>query len=233
MPYRNVEDLSSSLSSELNIEKTARLYALRCLYKDAIRVSFRPPAEVSSWIALTEHGKDLPNFIRGVNPNLSEGSLSFVAFLLFFHENFFVDVEGTDDVALAATLQDAIVAGTIKYPWMFDHILYDHAYTFLPKKPDSLSVTETLELLANTPPGVFQISEYVTGPIGVLRSKESRYFPPTDRFRCGTARIRCVADCTGHLHNPMGTFALYKLARSKWNTSYGLVSEWTMFLETP
>jgi hypothetical protein len=89
-----------------------------------------------------------------------------------------VDVERTNTTNLEGALNHNIQSGDIRYPWFFDHILYDRAFQMFPEVPEKLDVGETEELLTDTPIGVCQLGSLLAGPFGLLESAERRKLTP-------------------------------------------------------
>ncbi len=161
----------------------AHVTAIHTLFtRGLLSQSFVPTAELSGAISLTTAGEWAED-----NTDLRDGGLSpeekrFVTFLLFGHDELFVDPVKTDKDILASGLDVAIRSGGLSFPWVFDNILYRKAFDLFPKHPDKLNIGQTRALLADTPQGVFQVGNVIAGPLGALESVQRRRFTPTSRL---------------------------------------------------
>ncbi|WP_162602843.1 hypothetical protein [Streptomyces sp. CS090A] len=161
-------------------EKFFRLTSLGELVGSClIANNFRPSKDFYEAIKLTSYGEEkLQLFLRKKIP-YQEARLS--CFLEFSWLDLLVDVAATDEEKLQQAIGEHIKSGEIVYPFIFGRELYDRAFDKLALRDDSvhLTLSETLDFLDGTPQGVFQSLDLVTGPYGLLKSRQVRFLAPT------------------------------------------------------
>jgi hypothetical protein len=209
MPYIDVRTLETQYTDDAFKSAFTRLFALRELYLGGIRrPDFAVSEDVLAGINLTEDGARLLGDVVLKRTQLSEAEGRFLVFLLMFHEGLFVDVGGSDPCPLAAGLHACIKSGSIRYPWLFDHILYDAAFDLFRDRTPKLDVDQTMQLLNGKPPGVFQVSQLVVGPYGLMSSEEGRLLRPRrDLLLWHCADQTCNAAHVGSLAQPDTKYA--------------------------
>lgn len=86
---------------------------------------------------------------------------------------------------LQSAIGRQIKEGSIRFPFIFGRLLYDKAFDHFNVTDETYTLTfpETQSLIEDTPQGVFQVSTHVTGPYGILQSRQWRYFPPTRNIK--------------------------------------------------
>lgn len=226
----------------------AKLYAIRQFFRKGIRVeNFTVPQSVEESIVLSEVGERL---LTEVTPRfqLSQPKMKFVIFLLFYHDELLVDLERTGFDSLKKFLDEAVALRSVRFPWVFEHALYDKAFELFPDRPGQLNPVQTEALLANTPTGVFQIDTVLTGPFGVLVSKEQRLLPPTldlllwhcDDPMCGAVHVGTLSQSDEEMTavyrtirnelkrhsaaSPWGGFATRVIAEHAWYDDFSWIN---------
>jgi hypothetical protein len=111
-------------------------------------------------------------------PQLTPAEALFAVFLDFYQQDLLVDVTACNLEGLVEYLNHDILSHRIKFPWIYERCLYDKFNALFPNKTDSLSSFDTELLLKDTPGGVFQLSNIVVGPFGVLTSATTRELRP-------------------------------------------------------
>lgn len=232
MGYRTASDLCMQYDDPALQASLARLFGLREFYREAVRdKSFAPTSAFSEALRLIATGDELLVDLQQKYSSVP-GEPEFVIFLLLYHEELLVDPVASDLTAITNQLNADLGARTIRYPWLFDHQLYDKAYSLFPKKPDTLTTAETEQLLSGTPMGVFQLADIVVGPFGVLVSPEKRYFPPRldiplwhcEDPMCGALHVAELAQPNEHISK------ISKTGRSLLAERYGPISGWKQFV---
>ncbi len=178
MACLSAEELEARYTDTAFRERFLRVFAIREFYKHAVRPKSYSPPRVSEWLRLTDAGESVIQRIQQVDSEILHENAMFCVLLLLHHQELLCDVENSNLEAMISSLSDGVVSGTLRYPWLFDHILYDKAFELFPNKPENLTSGDTGTLLTGTPQGVFQVGELVAGPLGVLKSRASRFFAP-------------------------------------------------------
>ena len=173
-----VRDLRALYPGTDERRKLLRLIALQEFMGSSILPArYRVPAKLVDPIALTPQGEDLCKRVMRVG-NFKWAEVRLACFLRISHHELLVDHEETDTESLLQALNEEIKAGKILHPYIWGRELYDKAFELFKHEPASLSESQTAQLLRNTPRGVFQSFDLVTGPLGILTSREKRTLPP-------------------------------------------------------
>ncbi|QWS33685.1 hypothetical protein [Curtobacterium aetherium] len=169
-------------------ERFIRLGNLSDLLGDCIiRGDYTVPDELNQAIALSGYGDKVFKSLlqkNGLKQNakspqdaIKPNDARLMCFLTFTHTDVLVDIERTDIDAIERSIGSQILAGRIRYPFIFGRELYDRAADLFPTERGRLNIDETDDLLEGTSIGVMQSGDYVTGPYGLLRSSASRDVP--------------------------------------------------------
>lgn len=156
----------------------AELFALRWFLNDCLVASgYKPPDAFGDAISLTATGKEWVPRMQAAIRDISPPEINLALFIKFFHHELLIDVNTTNPETIRRVLDTEIVGGRIRYPWVYDRLLYDRFFDKFSGPTEELSYEETRELLENTPQGVFQVGDVVVGPFGVLNSSCHRFLP--------------------------------------------------------
>src|ERR1039458_3752966 len=179
MTWHNKISIAAKYQDTAFFDSLKKLVSLREFFRLGLKQDgFRAPEEFTG-VAPTPEGNAIIEILKSLECPLSEpADISYVVFMLFNHEELFVDVDQTDPAPLFSALDRSMREGLIKFPWIFDHLLYDRAFTLFPDKPDHLSPAQTRLLLNETPAGVFQLDTLVSGPGGLRESEQPRLMQP-------------------------------------------------------
>jgi hypothetical protein len=157
-------------------EQFADLFALGQILSTALKPKgYRSNAA----LRLGEYGRATWEGLSGANPALAEEEIR-LALLdeMYWSDLFFVPDE-TNIRALESELSQGLSACSIRIPWVYGGYLYRKANKVFDRIKDRLDPKETLSLMSETPQGVCQMRTFVSGPLGLLRSKQKRNQPPT------------------------------------------------------
>ena len=163
-------------------EPFKKLISLSHFFENSIIVKdYKPPDSLTKSIALTPKGEELVSLLQTSINNISLSDIYLSLFIKFFHNDILIDIKSCNPSVIIDALSKGIISGNIKFPWVYNRFLYDRFYDMFPKVNESLKYEETLKLLYNSPKGVFQITDILIGPFGVLDSSCCRYIvPPSD-----------------------------------------------------
>ncbi|MBK5994461.1 hypothetical protein JHN53_22995 [Streptomyces sp. MBT58] len=157
--------------------------------------NYKTPSYLHEAVKLTQYGNERVQAFARKRIPIPEARI--ICFLEFSWIELLVDVEATDIASVEAAISRQIKDRSIYFPFNFGHTLYDRAYDELRDKDDlhSLDLSDTLKFLDGTPQGVFQMHEYVTGPFGLLTSKQMRIFQPVQSskiYHCSDMNCRDI-----------------------------------------
>lgn len=197
-------------------------YLSQLFRKSHISNDYSPNEKFSSILSLTSCGEKYAKLLKDEIENIGDFEINFLLFAKFGHEDIFIDPRSTDINAIRCILNDEIICNKIRYPWIFDRLLYDKFFDiYEDEPPKSLSYEETIRLLENTPMGVFQLGNNLVGPYGLLVSRCKRSFGPTldlPLWHCpnpvcnnihyvtifsGNERLRLISKIFGEKLNPI------------------------------
>ena len=170
-----LEDAYPDPSWRHSLFETSRIleFLTNCILKEKYKI----PDEVNGVVHLTQSGNLLmQRLITKHDVPAKEARL--LCLLRLVHREPLVDLEKTSAEALRSLVSDQLVDGSILLPFILGRQLYDRAADLFEDARDSLTYAETLELMDGTPVGVFQSGPYISGPFGLLRSEENRWFGP-------------------------------------------------------
>ncbi|MBX7551388.1 hypothetical protein ABZX95_28280 [Streptomyces sp. NPDC004232] len=171
------EELLAAHSSDEERQKILRLVTLSDILGYCIIArDYKPPTFLNDQIKLTPYGMEkVTGFARKRIP-VPEARA--ICFLEFSWIDLLVDPMETNIKNVQGAISKLIKDRAIIYPFVYGRELYDKAYTEIDSDERTLDLADTLKFLDGTPQGVFQLHEYVTGPFGLLNSKQLRFCQP-------------------------------------------------------
>jgi hypothetical protein len=176
----NASDLDRTYSDPAFRDRFLKIASIYSFYNTCFApASYQPNMAVIEVIRLTRHGESLVRSLTRGSMRYSPAVAHFAVFNIFHHEHLLVDVMETVPEQLVTLLATDIVRQKVRFAWIFGRILYDRYYDTFNRNVDELTGQQTEGLLSDTPMGVFQLSDLVVGPFGVLRSSTRRNLPPT------------------------------------------------------
>ena len=195
MPRMSLTELRQALDEAL-LTKFIRVFALKELIeRSLLPTSYEPSSRLAEAISLTPAGEQWDSYLIKTIPELTADERRVAIFGRFYWQDLFIDLERTNENELASAMSDEIKEQQILYPWIFGRTLSDRAKSLFGDWTTdlrNLGFSEVSRLLEDSPQGVFQLSNFVTGPFGLLKSKASRYFPPDRDVRMLCADPGCL-----------------------------------------
>ena len=177
---RNALQLDREYKDEEFRKKFIKLFAVASFIRNSIvQTGYVPNERYDQAISLSESGSELLFHVKNkLADKFAPLEIKLALFSKFFHNDLLVDLNSTDVNIIWQTLSDEVVAGKMKYPWIYDRVLYDRFFDMFPAQTGRLSHCETLLLLQDTSQGVFQLKDVIAGPFGLLRSSHDRFLRP-------------------------------------------------------
>ncbi len=175
-----IDELKQKYTDEKFLKNFKTLFSLRTLfYKSIIKEDYNVPASIDEKIVLTEYGTAIFNRLKEDKFKETENHLiKFSLLMEFYHDELIVDVLQTSIQAIEELLNRQILDNTLMYPWVYGRLLYDKYYEEFEEQDNVLKNKGVIKLLDKTPKGVFQVGEYIVGPLGLLKSNISRFIQP-------------------------------------------------------
>lgn len=180
MMFEKEKEPSCIIGSELDSKFLDLFYIREFFLNEFISSDFLADNRFASIISRTEYGEKYANILKDNIKDIKESELNLVLFMTLGYEELFIDILNTNTNELKSILNDEIISKKVKFPWVFDRLLYDKFYDLYPGEPSEILSNEiSIKLLENTPYGVFQLGSNLIGPYGLLESSCSRFLKPT------------------------------------------------------
>lgn len=168
------------LKSLDSTDQLCRLYSLSRAWKNAYYTKdYQASSLWGDLVVFNDSSDRLLNIhfreeMESKNPNFY-----LAAFGYFYHHKIFYDYLSCDIDGIANLLESEVISGKIKYPHRFGNELYNKYNSLYPEPSKYLYKEDVLNLLENTPDGIYQCGYYLIGPLGIIRSKERRSVYPS------------------------------------------------------
>lgn len=150
-----------------------REFLLHCV----IRADYTISDALNSAVLLSSYGDWLQRELGKKRVPTKEARL--ICFLEFFHLDVLVDLDRMEPVRLADAIGEELLKGRIQLPFVHGPDLYLKACDLFPDERYRLGNLDTTKLLEDMPIGVFHLGHWLSGPYGLLQSRERRSIPPT------------------------------------------------------
>ncbi|MCP3026588.1 hypothetical protein [Halobacillus sp. A5] len=177
----NLGENSKTKSLEGNSHKTTEKHRLiydisMFLHKCILSKDYTPSQSYSEAIVLNDIGQEvieqLLDKLKTISKNGPELKLATV-----LSSPGYIDLELSNFDLLLKTVHEEIKNKKLLFPYVFGRELYDKFFDMY-GNDEEINYEETLSLLDNTPNGVFQVNDLLTGPFGLLKSTEFRNYSP-------------------------------------------------------
>jgi hypothetical protein len=183
MTHQDINQLLAEYKDDTFRDQFLKAIEIREQYTGGILTENYQPSNVfSDSVSLTQYGKKYADFLKSIDDSLTDSEINFVLFIRFFHEELFIDVIETKFDVIIKVLNEDIISGKIRYPWIFDTLLYDKFLEVFGSGRETLSFEDVRKLLDGTPKGVFQYGDGLVGPFGLIKSEQKRWFPPRKKL---------------------------------------------------
>lgn len=193
------DKIHNYLINENDTEKIVEHFWLSQFWKKLVfNASYTAPNIISDLVIPTEIGNRLAlqcNQETGVP--IPEVKLALYG--RFYWQDILIDCSKSDLKSLTEVLINELSQDRVRFPFIFGRLLNDLFYDLIQVHPDladhsPLPHTTAWNLLTDTPVGVFQHGVFISGPLGIIRSKQARWLPAasfvTSYCRKGTKVVR-------------------------------------------
>ncbi|MGX7707493.1 hypothetical protein [Methylobacterium sp. Gmos1] len=230
---RQVAEYLYNKFNDSELSDAHSLYSLHKIISEALPVAnFVPTSGWSSFVVPSDYGRSILKEIDVLLKPYSEDEIAFALLYNFFHHDLLIDVHSSSSDKLSNVLAIDIAAGALRIPERFGRVLYDRFNDELQEdRPDLLDVDSVDLLIDNTDQGVYQVGNFVTGPLGIMKSSESRFLPPTRSLPLW----HCTDTGCGKLHSvkmrrrSTRAHTLAQQLKNALSRSQGRISEWEGF----
>lgn len=155
-----------------------RAISLNCILTSSEIMPEFEGEKVGEYVKLNEKGAILKNKLLNKFDYISENYIRYLIFQCLFSDDFLIDFEETNFEGILNVLHKAIIQQEIKFPWLYDNILYNKYYNTVRMSLDEMSYETVVDFLKDTPQGVYQFADLVVGPFGIMLSNGIRKIMP-------------------------------------------------------
>jgi hypothetical protein len=180
MTWKSLPETRAVLST-LDEDRVRRLFSLRVFLESAVLPEdYETNPEWSQAVVLSDDARAFLGAHSELREKFAEPVLALAFFVDFFHHDLWLDVGACDVEGIEAMIDRELRSGSFRLPYRYGRLLYDRYNDNPPgDKTEHLEPNETAFLLEGTPQGIYQAGRYVTGPLGVIASRELRLVPPS------------------------------------------------------
>lgn len=146
-----------------------------------LRESYKIPDDLSNAVTLTEYGSRTQQELI-TKHHVPPKEAKILCLLSVAYTTPLVDVAATNLDGLFESISHQMTNQDIHFPFTFGRELYDRYTHLFNYGRSTLNYQDTLELLAGTSAGVFQLADRTIGPFGVLGGAPERFLPPQLRL---------------------------------------------------
>ncbi len=165
------------LESRSDAQQLADAYALRCLVQSATYpANYSTDLRWTKAITPSEAGNELLSELS--TQPIPQPDLHLALFGFFWFEDPLIEAISTDLELIRTIVEEEAISGQIYWPMTQGRELYDRYTRLSFMNRDSLTSEETASLLEESTQGVYQAGTIVTGPLGIIDSQCTRYYPP-------------------------------------------------------
>lgn len=179
--WRSSLELDVELKGIPDVAKLGALFSLSLFWRNCIySADYRAAEEWASILSLTPHGELALQTLGKDLEGVKRSDIHLGLFSRFYHHDVFIDHSKTDASRIREILERELAQERIKLPHRYGRLLYDRfSETYTETRTDHLMGHEVEKLLQGTPTGVYQAGKFVSGPLGIIESQETRFVPPT------------------------------------------------------
>jgi hypothetical protein len=229
MTWKSLPEVEATVA-ESDRESIGRAYALSRFLLGAVPVSgYATDPRWAELVAPSAHGHSLIALEEELATTFSTEDLCLALFMHLYHLDLLIDVERTDLHGIQRLISSEITAGKLLLPHRFGRQIYDKFNDDVANsRTNHLEARDVLNLLQDTPIGVYQVGNYLSGPLGLLESKEARFAPPVAEvplWHCSDTGCNALHTVT-LLHPDTQVSEAYDVLDTLANGEWGPPSEW-------
>jgi hypothetical protein len=179
--WKSRETARTILSNTSDLASLDGAFALSQFWRTAIYPEgYMAHASWTELVVLQVSANPWLNALRMTKHGIPNSDAYLGAFCRFFYHDLMVDWSKSDLDGIRNLLNREIREERIRFPFRFGRLLYDRFNdTDTHGRTEHLDHSEVISLVAGTPQGVYQVHRFVSGPLGLLESRETRYIPPS------------------------------------------------------
>jgi hypothetical protein len=233
--WKSQADTKEALNKIEGIDELELLYSLSLFWKNAVyKEDYVASKEWVNILSFSDEGEKIVNKILEETDLVKDEYFFMSLFGRFFHHDLIFDHITSNAQAIENLLASEILSEKIIFPYRFGRLLYDRFNDHIKtNRTEHILSEDTKTLLTGTPKGISQVSNLIIGPLGVLKSTESRFVPPTlslPLWHCSDTGcnaphfVSLLPPTNGQLQQ------VYKQTETALIESYGPAAEWSSSL---
>lgn len=181
MYWKSVSEIEGWLDGFPHLERLEDAFNLRQYAQRAIFPSNY--AAAPSWeelVTLTEAGQAYVELDSEVEQSCPPGDVHLAVFGQMYYHDLLIDLEKSNLEGIRSLINAELLETRLRWPYRFGRLLYDKFNDSLhhDREVRYLEPDQVAALLEGTPQGVYQVGSLLSGPLGLLTSRETRYFLP-------------------------------------------------------
>jgi hypothetical protein len=181
MSWKSHSEIEALLDNFLCVERLELAYSLHRYAVHAIFPSGYSASPLWQQLVIpSKAGQAYLELLPKDRRNLSLGDLHMALFGQLYYHDLLIDLEESDLEGISELLNQELLQTKLRWPYRFGRLLYDkfndmvqNDRTIKYLEPEKVAI-----LLEKTPQGVYQVGKLLSGPLGLLTSREARYTPP-------------------------------------------------------
>jgi len=179
--WRSADETQKLLDVVEHPDQLDELFALREFWVSVVYpTDYRANSRWPEMLTLTEGGQSHLELLTGIRDKFGEPDFYLALFGHFYHHDLIFDWKQCDITAIGHLLDNELRDRSCLLPHRFGRYLYDRFNDMgTADRTDHLLPEQVADLLRDAPQGVYQCFGFVSGPLGLLRSQEFRYLPPS------------------------------------------------------
>ncbi len=236
MYWKSASEIEGWLDGFPNLERLEDAFNLHQYAQRAIFPSNYAAAPLwEELITLTEAGQAYMELDSEVKQSYPPGDVHLAVFGQMYYHDLLIDLEKSDLEGIRSLINAELLETRLRWPYRFGRLLYDKFNDSLHHNREVryLEPDQVATLLEGTPQGVYQVGSLLSGPLGLLTSRETRYLIP---FMAAPLWHCSDTGCTTVHHVMMdppriAVFEAFNRLRSVAARRLGPVSEWSEALQ--
>ena len=179
--WKSAVEVSSLLDTLGNPPNLSEIFSLSRFWSSALYPeNYKASERWDEIVTLTDYGDEASKLLHDNFPNLPAWELKLRLLICLYHHELYIDHEASDVQAIANLLSTELRQHRIQLPYRFGRLLYDRFHDMdVHGRTDHLPPELVAKLVNGTPQGVYQMDVFVSGPLGIIKSEDKRYFPPS------------------------------------------------------
>lgn len=130
---KTYEEICRELNTKDLRQKFIHCFSLRILLEDClIKEDYQAHQDLDKLIVLSSEGEIIAKELQNVFPGTPKQEIKLAIFVKLFYENIFIDLNQSNLESIESIFSQEIILGKIKYPWVFDRVLYDRFFENFP-----------------------------------------------------------------------------------------------------